>query len=173
MSDDRKNLLVRDGMTVSESGLLTAPIGQMETEEVHYGWSILDVIEKTAKKRKDAMKKRLMDDAELHGTEDPEKGHLVLDLPMGRVTRQKRVSKPGVNETAVRQLIIKKGIEPALVFSIRSVESLDVGALEDLIRNGTITEDEAETLFIEGKVTWALRVDAPPHLKKQLTSGSK
>lgn len=170
MANDEVKLvevLVQDGEGTLAQKLLTFPIEKMTTPEVHFAWSVLDLVEKVSSERKEGLRVRLFEDAEKLGKEK-ESGSFVLELEDGKVEKQKRQGKPVVKEGPLRKLLEAKGIPAARVFVTRTVEEFDDKAFKSLLDAGVLDEAEVKALFEPGKVTWALKVEKPEVLPRRL-----
>jgi hypothetical protein len=163
--------LRQDGVQISAAGLLTYALEKLSTSEVHFGWSILDLIEKASKKRKDEMRDRLLHEAKTHGIRD-EKGSYVLEVEMGKVTAQRKVQRKKADQQAVRELLMKKGIPVNSVLVKKTVQEFDTKAFEALVADGQITEQEAEGIMGTAKESYSLVVQKPGFLPKALAAGS-
>ena len=174
MSDDlvkdtkeTKDILSGSGKALASSPLFTTPLEDLTTDECHFGWSVLDLVEKAIKPRKDEMRVRMMQEAQEYGLEDP-KGSLVLDLGDGQIKREKRRGKDVVREADLRALLKDKGINPDRCFAQKIVTEFDPEAFKQLIADGIISEEEVKECFTPGKITWALKVQKPSTLPKAL-----
>lgn len=163
--------LEKDAEQIAKRSLLTTPLQDLTTEETHFAWSVLDQLTKLVKERQGDMRERLLSDAEQYGTED-KKGSFVLELPYGKVKKEKRVARAKPNETAVRELLIGKGLNPERVFQTKTVVEFSPEAFASLVEDGVVTEKEAEALYEKGKITWALKV-TPPSFVKSLFEKAK
>ena len=162
-----KDILSDSGQQLASSPLFTAPLEDMNTDEVHFGWSMLDLMEKAIKPRKEDMRVRLLKEAEEYGLEDPN-GSVVLPLGDGEIKKEKRQGKDVVKEADLRDLLITKGVDPNRCFVSRTVYEFDPVAFKQLLADGLITEEEVKGCFTSGKVTWALKVKKPNSLPRSL-----
>jgi len=163
--------LKQDGVQISAADLLTYPLEKLITGEVHFGWSVLDLIEKGAKKRKDEMRDRLLDDAKRDGIKN-DKGSYILEVEMGKVTAMRKVAKAKVDQKAVRELLMKKGIPVASVLVKKVSQDFDVKAFEAMVKDGQITEEEAAAVMGTAKESFSLVVEKPGFLPRALAAGS-
>lgn len=165
-------VLTQDGMTISGADLFTKPLEEMTTDEAHFAWSVIDVLEKGSKERKDEIRDRLLDDAKERG-EKTDKGHFVLVLENGRATAQRKLSKAKVDQKVVRDLLMKKGIPVAQVLVKKTVQDFDQKAFDALVKDGQISEEEAAVVMGTAKESFSLIVEKPGFLQKALKSGRK
>jgi len=170
MAKDKTETMELDARSMAGKELLTCPLIDLSVDEVHFGWSLLDLLEKAAGKRKDDMRELMLAAAESLGEAD-DKGSLVLVLEDGEIKKEKRQGKDAVKEGAVRKLLVSKGIEPSRVFATRTVSEFDAKAFKELVDEGMISEEEIADLYTPGKVTWALKVVKPGAMPKSLLPG--
>ena len=98
----------------------------------------------------------LFSEIEAAGEEDS-KGNVVLELPeeidgYASVTKQCRVTRNKIDETAAERIITEKGLEDKLYKTVRIV---DQDALMAALYNEELTEEEVDEMFPK-KVVWAL-----------------
>ncbi len=158
-----QSLIKKDADSMASLGLLSAPLEALSTDEVHLGWSVLDLAEKVIKERKEEMRERLLLEAENLGKQD-EKGSFILDLDEGQVKKEKRVARAKPDEALVRKTLLGLGVNPERVFVTRTVTEFSPEAFQSLVDEGIIPEDKAKEAT-ESKITWALKVVPPPAVK--------
>jgi hypothetical protein len=163
--------LKQDGMTISAADLLTYDLEKLSTDEVHFLWSILDLIEKASKTRKDESRDRLLTDAKEYGNKN-DKGSFILEVEMGKVTAQRKLAKAKVEQKAVRELLLKKGIPVNSVLVKKTVQEFDVKAFEAMVKDGQISEEEKATVMGTAKESFSLVVEKPGFLPRALAAGS-
>jgi hypothetical protein len=166
----KKNLvevLKGDAVVMSARDIMTTSLEEMNTTEVHCGWSILDLLEKAAKDRKAEMRSRLLKDIDILGMDD-DRGNSWIVLKNGSVKKEVRRSKPRPNEAAVRALLRERGVDSARAFTTRVVEELNLDSLKDLVAKGVISQAELDGVMEHAKETFALKVVKPDYLPKLL-----
>ena len=164
-------VLQQDGVAISAADLLTHDLEALITDEVHFGWSVLDLIEKAAKKRKDEMRDRLLADAKEYGNKN-DNGSFILEVEMGKVTAQRKVAKAKADQKKVRELLLQKGIPVNSILVKKTVQEFDVKAFEAMVKDGQITEEEKEAVMGTAKESFSLVVEKPGFLPKALAAGS-
>lgn len=164
------DIITEDGRAINFTHLMKVPLEEMATEDVHVAWSAIDIIEKAIKDRKDAMRDRLLADAKEHG-EPTDKGHFELEVTMGKVTAQKSIKKGKANQEQVRELLMGKKIPVNSVLVRKTVVEFDTKAFEALVKDGQLTQAEADAIFATAQEIWSLKVEKPGFLKKAIESG--
>lgn len=170
MAKTKTETMELDARSMAGKELLTHPLGELSVEEIHFGWSLLDLFEKAAKKRKDDMRDLMLEVAEKHGEAD-DRGSMIFGLGDGEIKKEKRQGASKVKEAAVRKLLVAKGIDPDRIFVKKTVVQFDADAFKEIVSEGLIEEDEIDALYTPGKVTWALKVKKPGALPKSLLPG--
>lgn len=161
----------------SQERLLRAPVGGMKTEEVFVAWSILDHVEKMAKKRKALLRERLLLVVEDVGqpecnSEGMYTGSQSVYILGGKVVRQAK-EKITLNPELIRALLSAKEIPLSAGGSMQFVP--DYKKLADLIAGGQIEADELAECMIT-KRTFALIVGSknyPGVVRAMVDGGSK
>ena len=156
-----------EGVEFSAQDLISYPVEELTDSEVHFAWSVLDLLEKTASTRKKELRERLLRVAEEKGSLS-EKGSFILEFDSGSVTKQKRQAKEIIKEMDLRRLLVEKGISPRRVFVEKIVEEFDEKEFKKLVNEELITREEVEQIVKPGKITWALKVIKPEYLPKAL-----
>jgi len=162
--DPKSNLLVLNATpaVTAMDALLYREITDMGNMEVTQAWSILDHIVKTAKKRMDKLRERLLKEAETAGTLD-DKGSSFLDLGDGAVVKREARTSFRLNDGKVLHLAEERGWDKEKVGSYTySVDAKKVAALAVL---GELSEEDLDVLS-EEKVTYALKVTPPESVKR-------
>lgn len=109
---------------------------------------------KLLSKRKDELKKRLMETVEIEGEVDG-KGHMTLEVGSVKLVRQRKTSNPIDMEIAQR-IIAEKSLEKEC---IKMVPQLDSDAIMAAYYKELITEQEIDEMF-PLKVSYAFLVNA-------------
>jgi hypothetical protein len=109
---------------------------------------------KLLSKRKDELKKRLMETVETEGEVDG-KGHMTLEVGSVKLVRQRKTSNPIDMEIAQR-IIAEKSLEKEC---IKMVPQLDSDAIMAAYYKELITEQEIDEMF-PLKVSYAFLVNA-------------
>ena len=169
--------------------LLHTNVKEMTNDEVLVGWSLLDHVEKTAKKRKDSFRDVLLEVAAEAKPDD--KGSHTVAMLGGSVKKEARRSV-GVDSELLLGLLNDRGIDPRRGGRL-VLNGVDVTALEDFLRqHGKSLEDfgtvefvgegeRVEQLVADGaltveeavkvadvKITYALRVKKPPFVESMI-----
>ena len=165
-----KDFLLEEGQSMFMKDLMTVPAEDMTVEEQHFVWSVLDLFDKACKKRKEELRDRLIETVEAKGIKN-EKGHTVLILPDGEVKKEARKRADTAKEGILREILQKKGLDPDVVFVKKTSYEFDAKAFKKLLDEGYVTKEEVKECFIDGKVSYALKVRKPGMLPKQLLEG--
>lgn len=168
MSKKDLELLRQDGVVMVSRGILTTPLEELTDEEVHFGWSILDLVEKASKGRKEEMRDRLLEVAEQLGAEDEKGSYTYVLGDGGQVKKERRQKKDEVKAGKLRKYLSDCGLDPDVCFKKKTVYEFDREAFEDLLEQGLVDKDEVLALFEPGKVTYALKVTKPHGMPKKL-----
>lgn len=159
-----------NGALINKTDLLTTPIEDLDTDDAHVAWSVLDIIEEIAGARKGALRERLLEDAKGLG-KLTDKGHYELEVAMGKVTAQKSVKRGSANQEAVRELLMSKKIPVNSVLVRKTVVDFDSKAFDALVKDGQLTQAEADAIYGTAKESFSLKVEKPGFLKKAITEG--
>lgn len=140
---------------------MNTEIDDFEVEDLAAAFVYLDYAEKEAKKRKEAMRERLLKEADKRGSVT-EKGGSILFTDAAKVIKERRVAKLPPDSTLLA-LLQTKGLDPMTVFTTVKTQQIDPSKLELAIDTGKLDFDEVNQLR---KVSYALKVSASNTLER-------
>jgi hypothetical protein len=152
---------------VLKSPAITTPTVKMNLEQKVEAWIALDVVEKAAKKRKEAIRVELLVEIEARGTQN-DKGSFVLPMEIAVLTREKRQDKePALDGLRALVAKTKKIKDEEKPFDEVKALVVNMSKLDSLIERGLLSQEDVDALR---KVTWALDVDQSKDTKALIES---
>jgi hypothetical protein len=144
---------------------LTAQIRDMELEEVVRSWIIVAYADNAISKRKEALRKRLLEEVSEFGKMN-QKGGSYLVVEDTKITREKRVaSMPDAD--GLKALLETANIPLDKVFTKVTKTVLDGSKITNLVNLGKLKGEDVERLK---KITWALRVNTSDDTERLIES---
>lgn len=140
---------------------MNTEIDEFEVEDLVAAFAYLDYTEKEITKRKNAMRERLLAEADKRGSVT-ERGGSILFTDAGKIIKERRVAKLPP-ESLLLAMLQDKGLDPLVVFSVVENTIIDPSKLELAIDTGKLDHDEVNALR---KISYALKVDASNDLEK-------
>jgi len=161
MSDDQ--LMSVRGLDLARA--FQEPTESLTDEEATSAWAAIDLLEKAAKERKEALRVSLLERVQKSGAEDS-KGSFKANFEGVEVIREKRQGK--LPEAAVVEACLKEaGLEYEDGFSAEMKWTLDPSKVEFLVKGGKIDAAKVEASKL---VTYALKVKPDQAMKDQLSA---
>jgi len=159
MSDDQ--LMSVRGLDLARA--FQASTDELTDEETTSAWAAIDLLEKAAKERKEALRLSLLARVEKSGAENA-KGSFEASFEGVKVIREKRQDK--LPDAAVVEACLKEaGLEYEDGFSAEMKWTLDPSKVEFLVKGGKIDAAKVEA---SKRVTYALKVKPDQDMKDQL-----
>lgn len=144
---------------------VATPVSDLSMEEVVESWVALDFVAKKIEKRKEALRERLLAEAEKKGT-PTEKGGQSIEIAGTVVTRERRDDKLPDPEK-LKLFLEDRRIDPTLVFETRTIQELSPSRLEFAIETGKLAKSDVDPL--KG-VSYALKMYPNTELETMLKS---
>jgi hypothetical protein len=166
MSDNDDGLMSIRGLDLARA--FQEPPDGFSDEEAATAWAAIDLLEKAAKTRKDALKASLLARAEKSGV-DTGKGSFEATFDGMKVTKEKRQNKLPEKEV-VEACLKEAGLEYEDAFSAEMVWTMDPSKVEFLVKGGKI---DAEKVEASRRVTYALKMKPDSELKDLLAVAKK
>lgn len=161
MSDNDDGLMSIRGLDLARA--FQEPTEGFSDEEAANAWAVIDLLEKAAKTRKDALKASLLQRAETNGVENS-KGSFEATFNGIQVIKEKRQGK--LPEKSVVEACLKEaGLEYEDGFSAEMVWTMDPSKVEFLTKGGKI---DAEKVEASKRVTYALKIKPDSETKSLL-----
>jgi hypothetical protein len=140
---------------------MNTEVDDFEVEDLAAAFAYLDYTEKEITKRKNAMRERLLDEADKRGSVT-ERGGSILFTDAAKIIKERRIAKLPA-KTLLVEMLKAKGLDPTLIFTVVEETIIDPSKLELAIDTGKLDHDEVNGLR---KVSYALKVDASNDLEK-------
>lgn len=140
---------------------MNTEVDAFEVEDLAAAFAYLDYTEKEITKRKNAMRERLLAEADKRGSVT-ERGGSILFTDAAKIIKERRVGKLPA-KTLLIEMLKAKGLDPNIVFTVVEETIIDPSKLELAIDTGKLDHDEVNGLR---KVSYALKVDASNDLEK-------
>lgn len=152
MSKPAKSLVKRDAPLLLGSESLNRPIDDLSTPDAVALWTLLSTVEGQIKKRKEALRAKLLQDTDARGRNEQSKK--ILSVPGGDVIKERRVAKTP-NADQVADILEEQGLDPLQVFDKTSTYTLNPSKLRKLIEEGKV---DGTKIIAATKVWYVLRV---------------
>ena len=162
MSDDDQLMSVH-GLDLARA--FQEPTESFTDEETATAWAAIDLLEKAAKARKEALKASLLQRVEANGVEN-DKGSFEAEFQGIKVIKEKRQNKLPDKEV-VEACLKEAGLEYEDGFRGEMVWTLDPSKVEFLVKGGKI---DAEKVEASKRVTYALKVKPDSDMKAKLAA---
>lgn len=144
--------------------LFTSSPEELNELELVNVWSMLDLIEKIAKERKNFFRERMLEEAQKG--EKNKKGSYSINIEGSTITAESRVSSVP-DEEMLKQLLNEKNIKIEECFDIVKTLQFNPIKLDYLVQRGFLTEEEVEKCR---KKSVALIVNVNKEIKNVLES---
>jgi hypothetical protein len=162
MSDDDQLMSVH-GLDLARA--FQQPTEDFTDEETATAWAAIDLLEKAAKARKEALRLSLLQRVETNGVEN-DKGSFEAEFQGIKVIKEKRQTKLPTAEV-VEACLKEAGLEYEDGFRGEMVWTLDPSKVEFLVKGGKINAEKVEA---SKRVTYALKVKPGSDMKAQLAA---
>lgn len=164
--------VVDEGLQITTHDLMSKGVDELTLQEAHYVATVLDVIEKVAKKRLEAVKPRLKSIVEKEGVvteDDKEKGHKTYMPDYGVPLKLQKSVASQPDDEGLKELLTEKKIKISEVYDEVKTLVLNPAKLEFLVQKGLVTNEEIRKLKKEG---WSLIIEKPEPVKALLEAAT-
>jgi hypothetical protein len=140
-------------LPLGRGAVVQTEIPQLSLEELVKAYAILDQLLKRLETRKDALRAKLLQEIEVHGTQN-DKGGFKLRVEDVVCLKEKREGKVPEREPLLA-LLQAESIAMDSVFDAVTIYEINPSKIEHLVSIGKLQQDKLDALK---KVTWALKV---------------